>query len=99
MNASEEDVRNFDDLKTFVGQALKDARCGSGKTSKDLSETLRLRHGLVQATENWVSNIEVGTFHLLFEEFEILCQALNFSIKDVLERAQVLKLKRESVKK
>jgi len=92
MSEDQEDVRNFDGLRDFIGRALKDVRENKKEGRKDLSECLRLVYGLREATEQWILRVEEdGKFHLLFDEFKILCQALEVSAKTVLGRAWELK--------
>ncbi|OGZ79244.1 MAG: hypothetical protein A2528_00795 [Candidatus Staskawiczbacteria bacterium RIFOXYD2_FULL_37_9] len=92
MNTNEEIVCGFDSLRDFVGRALKAVRMAR-LTRLELSKALRLDFGLSQATEQWILIVEDAKFHLLFEEFEILCKALSFSPEEVLLYARELKEK------
>lgn len=91
MNASEKNVRDFVDVRDFIGRALKNVRMELGESKKDVSTLLRLVYGLREATEQWITNVEDGKFHLFFEEFEILCQALGSSVRAILDRTWELK--------
>lgn len=92
MNADEVNVCDFDQLRDFIGTALKAVRDKLKKSKQDLSDSLRLVYGLVQAKETWISLVEDDPkFHLFIEEFEILCRALEVPAKEILDCAWKLK--------
>ena len=96
MNAAETGEHDFEQLREFVGPALRDVRADRNK--QQVSRFLRLIGGLREGTEDWVSNVEAGRIKLFFREFEIFCQALDVSAKTVLDRAWEMK-KQSALKK
>lgn len=87
MNASEDTLGRFEELGDCIGKTIRTLRIGLGQTQREMSQLLRLVFRMVEAKTEWLTLVEEGKFRLCFEQFDVICQALQLTPEEVLERA------------
>ena len=79
-----QDKKRFEELKPFIGEALKAIRRVIGKKKEEIASILSI------PTET-VSAIETGQCALSFQVFLTFCSALETDVKKILAAAEVVK--------
>lgn len=81
----------FQELSEYIGEAVKIVRRVCRKSKSDLAGLLSDQNGWGDATEELIYKIETGERRLSFEEFVDICDAIGYSVKQILECAKMIK--------
>ena len=90
MNPSQSLIVIFEELKPYIGEVLSGGRIGKRLSREELAERLRNNFNLTGVDAEFIESVENSTQDISFEEFEKICEAMGFSVEQVLKVAQLV---------